>query len=118
VTGWTGEALRRDALAVLGPFGDERARDALGRGVLEVTAAGVQWQSSSGPVEGVRVTLALDAGALEQIRTAPALRDAICAALAAAVASRRGESLFEFLLRLREPGDLDESPYRGHRPGG
>jgi hypothetical protein len=118
VSAWTAEALRRAALAALGPFGDERARDLLARGALEVTGAVAQWQASDGPVEGLRVTLAVDAEAVEQIRAAPALRDAICAALAAAVASRRGESLFEFALRPRSPGDLEETPYRGRRPGG
>jgi hypothetical protein len=114
VSGWTGEALRRAAIAALGPLGDARARDALVHGVVVLRPGVARWQASHGPVEGVGVVLRLDGPRLE--RALPhAVEDALRAALAAAVATRPGESLFDFAIALGE-GDLAETPYRGRRP--
>jgi hypothetical protein len=112
---WTSESLRRAALAALGPVADALARDALGRGEIEIAAGVVQWEASSGRVEGHRVTLRLEGDRLERIRQRPAVYDALCAAFAAAVATRPGESLFELELR-PAAGGLTETPYRGRRP--
>lgn len=115
---WTGGALRRAALAALGSPADPRARDALSRGWLDVAPGVARWQASRGPVDGLRVTLALDPAALEAVRAAPAVVDALNRALAAAVATRDGQSLFEFALQpLDDAGALVETPYRGRRPG-
>jgi hypothetical protein len=112
---WTSESLRRAALAALGPVADEVARDALGRGEIEIAPGVARWEASAGRVEGHRVTLRLDADRLQRIHQQPAIYDAICAAFAAAVATYPGESLFELELR-PGAGGLTETPYRGKRP--
>jgi hypothetical protein len=58
-----------------------------------------RWEGSEGTVEAHRVTLSVDAGTLGLLRAAPALIDALCAALAAAIARRPGEALLELSLR-------------------
>jgi hypothetical protein len=115
VTDWTGESLRRAALDALGPHGGELARDALVHGAIDLTPGVARWEASPGPVAGHRVTLALDPVRLGRIRREPAVYDALCAAVAAAVAMRPGESLFELALQTEAPG-LAETPYRGRRP--
>jgi hypothetical protein len=115
VSDWTCESLRRAALDALGPHGGQAAREALAHGALDVTPGVARWESSPGPVAGHRVTLVLDAGRLDRIRREPAVYDALCAAIAAAVATRPGESLFELALQPAAPG-LTDTPYRGRRP--
>jgi hypothetical protein len=115
VSRWTGEALRRAGLDALGAMGDELARDALMHGSIEVAPAVAHWESSAGRVVGHRVTLGLDEARLARIRLDPAIYDAICAALAAAVATQPGESLFELQLGPAAEG-LTPTPYRGRRP--
>jgi hypothetical protein len=110
---WTGDALRRAALDALGPQGDVRARDALVHGALEVTSDVARWQASRGPFEGVGVTLWLDGERLDRIAAAPAVNDVLRAAIAAAVATRTGESLFELTLGRAPGGTMPETPYRG-----
>ena len=98
MTAWSAEELRRAALAILGEHADERARDALGHAsVTVVEAAG--WDGSAGPVQAHRVTLGLDARTLGGLRAAPALADALCAAVASAIATRPGETLLDLHLR-------------------
>jgi hypothetical protein len=112
---WTVESLRRAALAALGPLADDLARDALVRAEIDIAPGVVHWEASAGRVEGHRVTLRLDGDGLERIRRQPAVYDAVCAAFAAAVATRPGESLFELELRSCATG-MTETPYRGRRP--
>jgi hypothetical protein len=115
VTGWTGESLRRAALDALGRHGADLARDALVHGAIDVTPGVTRWEASTGRVDGHRVTLVLDAARLDRIHREPAAADALCAALAAAVATRPGESLFELTFRAAVHS-LAETPYRGGRP--
>jgi hypothetical protein len=115
MTQWTSESLRRAALDVLGPLGSEFARDALLHGAIDVTPGVTRWEASSGRVQGHRVTLGLDDVRLGRIREDPGAYDALCAALAAAVATRPGESLFELAVAPALPG-MAETPYRGRRP--
>jgi hypothetical protein len=115
VTDWTSESLRRAARDALGPHGSELARDALLHGAIEVTPGVIRWEASAGRVEGHRITLRLDDVRLAQLRRDPAVYDALCAALAAAIATRAGESLFELALEPSIPG-LTDTPYRGPRP--
>ena len=115
MTGWTGASLRRAALEALGPVGDAVARDAVTRGEIEIAPGVARWEASAGRVEGHRITLCVDDVCLDRIRHQPAVYDAICAAFAAAVATRPGESLFELKLRSLESG-MTETPYRGRRP--
>jgi hypothetical protein len=93
------EELRRIALETLGAHADERAVDALRRAVIVVTPGAASWQASTGPVHAHRVALGLDAGVLGRLRAAPGIVDALCAALAAAIARRPGETLLELVLR-------------------
>ena len=115
MSGWTGDTLRRAALAALGPLGDARARDALLHGALILRPGVARWQGSQGPVEGLGVTLRLD-GALYERAVALAVEDALRAALAAAVATLPGESLFELTIQRSDADGLSETPYRGRRP--
>ena len=95
---WGSEELRAVALEILGAHADERAVDALRRGRLVLTHGAARWVGSTGPVQGHRVTLGLDAQSLGQLRAAPATVDSLCAALAAAIARRPGETLLELSL--------------------
>jgi hypothetical protein len=96
---WTAEGLRRAALDALGPAADERALDALRRCAISLAPSVARWDASQGTVEAHRVTLSADAGTLGLLRSAPALIDALCAALAAVIATRPGEALLELSLR-------------------
>jgi len=116
VSDWTGESLRRAALDALGPHGDELARDVLAHAAIEVTPGVARWEGSAGRVEGHRIALGVDDGRLLRIRSEPAAFDAICAAIAAAVATHPGESLFELDVCPEAPGML-QTPYRGPAPG-
>jgi hypothetical protein len=98
-SGRTGEELRRRALALLADQGDRRAIDLLSRADLSVAWAAARWGSSHGPVDGHAVTLVVDAFRLGQLRANPALYDAICAALASAIATQPGESLLALTVR-------------------
>jgi len=93
------ETLRHAALDALGPYADERARGALQAAGLYVEPVGAGWESSAGHVDGQRVTLAVDAATLGRLRAAPALEDALHAALAAAVARHPGQTLTSLALR-------------------
>jgi hypothetical protein len=110
---WTGDALRAAAHAALGPMGDGRARDALENGSLEVISGVARWNASRGPFEGVGVTLWLDDERLDRIAAAPAVEDALRAAIAAAVSARPGELLFDLTLRRETGKHPPETPYRG-----
>jgi hypothetical protein len=110
------DELRRGALAALGEERDERAFDALSHGDLSVAWAVARWDSSTGPVEGHRATLTLDAWRLGQLAAHPAVRDAICAALAAAIAERPGQSLVELVTRWSPDARFGEPPYRDAPP--
>jgi hypothetical protein len=98
VTAWSGEELRRAALAALGEHADERAREALAHASITVVGA-AGWDGSAGPVEAHRVTLGMDARTLGGLRSAPALADALCAAVAASIATRPGETLLDLEMR-------------------
>ena len=111
----TGE-LRRRALVALGEQQDERAEDALSHGDLSFAWAVARWDSSAGPVEGHRATLTLDARRLGQLGAHPAARDAICAALAAAVAEERGQSMVELAIRWSPDAPTRDAPYRDASP--
>jgi hypothetical protein len=97
--GRSGEALRRAALEALGPHADERAIDALRHSAFTVTTGAARWNASAGPIEAHVVTLALDAKRLGRLRAVPAIADALCAAVASAIAAQPGETLLELALR-------------------
>jgi hypothetical protein len=97
--GRSAEELRRAALEALGPHADERTIDALRHSALTVTTGAARWNASAGPIEAHVVTLALDAKRLGRLRAVPAIADALCAAMAAAIAAQPGETLLELALR-------------------
>ncbi len=115
MTAWSGEELRRAALATLGEHADERARDALAHASVAVAEA-VGWHGSAGPVEAHRVTLGLDARTLGGLRLAPALADALCAAVAAAIATRPGATLLDLELRWAPGARPSSAGYRDAPP--
>jgi hypothetical protein len=116
VTTWTGEELRRVALDRLGVHADERTRETLAHASLAIVPAVARWDSSAGPVEAHRVTLGVDAGTLGMLRAAPSLVDALCAALAAAVATRPRETLHDLALRWTAGARASASGYRDAPP--
>jgi hypothetical protein len=117
VTRWSGAELRRLALDVLGEHADERARDALAHAAVTVAETTAHWQGSAGPVEALRVTLAVDARRLGELRGAPALTDALCSAIATAIATRPGEALLDVVLRWEPGARATASGYRSSPPG-
>jgi hypothetical protein len=112
----TAEELRRSALVLLGDQGDAHAIELLAHAGLSVARAIARWDSSSGPVEGHRVTLALDASQLGELRANPAAYDAICAALATAIAMDPGESLHELVTRWAPDAHAAAAGYRDAPP--
>lgn len=115
MTAWSGEELRRAALATLGEHADERARDALAHASITVVGA-AGWDGSAGPVEAHGVTLGFDARTLGGLRAAPALADALCAAVAAAIATRPGETLLDLQLRWTPGARSASAGYRDAPP--
>lgn len=112
---WTGEELRHAALEALGQHADERAREALAHADIAVAMGVAGWDGSAGRVQGHGVTLGLDARTLGALRAAPALNDALCAALAAAIGTRPGETLHDLHLRW-SPGRASSAGYRDAPP--
>jgi hypothetical protein len=108
-----GERVRRDALATLGPHGDARAREALARGRVEIESDVTRWEGTAGRVHGHRLTLGLDGALLAQARGAPAVHDALHAALAASVAQHGNEALVDLRLRWDARVGGGDHPYRG-----
>jgi hypothetical protein len=111
-----GEDLRRAALSALGPHSDERARDAVVHGSITLVAGVGRWVGSGGPVEALRVLLALDARRLGAVRAAPGVADALCAGFAAAVATHPGEALLDLVLRWDPEGRPSAAAYRDCPP--
>jgi hypothetical protein len=115
VSGWSGEELRRAALAALGEHADERARETLMHASVAVVGA-AGWEGSGGPVEAHRVLLGVDARTLGGLRAAPAVIDALGAALAAAMAARRGDALLDLQLLWSHAARPSAAGYRDAPP--
>jgi hypothetical protein len=109
------EWLRAQALDALGPYGDERVREALVDAELTVEPDARVWEASTGTMRAHRVVLHLDEALLATVRATPAVEDGLAAAIAAALARRSGETLDELILR---PTVVPPSstPYRGRTP--
>lgn len=116
MSGWTPEELRRATIEGLDAHADVRVRDALAHGTLSLTPGVTQWESSHGPVEGHHVILALDAGRLGALRAAPGVIDALCAAVSATIAIRRGETLTDLVLRWEPLAHSEHGAYRDEPP--
>jgi hypothetical protein len=112
------EELRRAALEALGEHADERARDALAHASVSIVAGAAAWHGSAGAVQGHRVSLGVDARTLGVLRAAPALTDALCAAVAAAIATRPLETLLDLRLRWAPGSRASSAGYRDAPPPG
>ena len=108
------DPLRRAALERLGPLASPVARDALERGVLEVEPDVLAWEGSLGAIHGHRVFVGVDAELFHLISAAPAVVDALTAAVAAAIAERGGSALAELKIQ-RHDGPVPGTPYRGRQ---
>ena len=109
--------IRVAALEALGPHADPRAREALLHAEILVSPAEMVWESSAGRVEGHGATLRVDAVTLGRLRAAPALTDALHAALAAAICARVGHSLSRLDLRwASDAGHAEQQGYRDRPP--
>jgi hypothetical protein len=112
------EALRARALLALSPHADERAHDALARGEVVVVRGVATWAGARGSVEGHKVGLGLSAYDLARLVDAHAARDAIVAAVAAAVASEEGNALAELVLFWSPAAQVETGHYRGAMAAG
>ena len=106
------DALRSSALDALGAWTDPAARQALLSGELTLEADVTGWEASAGRVRGHRVTLLLDADRFADVHHAPALMDALCAAVAIAVSGTPGHALADFVVRSSNAEPERRSPYR------
>ena len=104
--------LRAIALDVLGPHGDPRARDVLRHAWVLLERDTAKWDATSGTMRAHRVLLHVDGYSLGVIDTHPGARDALAAALAAAVAHAPGETMHELELVWAL---AERAPARGYR---
>ena len=108
------ERLREDAERALGAHGDDLAREAIEAGGAAIEGVVSSWESSHGPVRGVRVRLEVGAEVIARLAEKPAAVDALQAAFAAAVARRGpGELLAELAVRWGVVEAARAAPYRG-----
>ncbi len=107
-------ALATQALTHLGPHGHPLAREALPRATLTLLPSTHHWDSSYGPVAAHPVSLRVDAALLGALCRSPGGREALVAALSAALSDEAGVTLerldlgWDGTVRTEAP-----SPYRG-----
>ena len=106
------EQLKLRALAVLGPLGDELAREALALSDVEVTPGVHSWDGSHGRVRADRVQLVMPHDHFECVKARPAVRHALEVAFAVAVAQEPLTSLYELLIEEGIPQGAGGGPYR------
>ncbi len=104
------ELLRIRALEVLGPLGDELAREALEAGDVAIEHDVLAWEGSHGSMHAHRVVVSASAELSARVRASHAAMDALSAALAAAMAERPGHSVADVRV---EVGQRESAP-----PGG
>jgi len=105
------EALRTHALEALGPLGDALAREALERGMVSVEADVVTWEGTQGTMLGHRLVVTLEADLHARATASHATRDAVTAALSAAMAERPGHAVSDVRLEVGVAARAS-SPYR------
>jgi len=109
------ELLRIRALEMLGPLGDPLARAALEAGVASVEHDVRSWEGSHGTVHAHRVVVVvgedLHARLVTKEASSHAARDALSAALSAAMAERAGNAVDDVALEIGAV-DRPSSPYR------
>jgi hypothetical protein len=100
------EEVRRAALDAVGEHGDERARDVLLHARVSMSAERASWY---------KVTLGLDAATLGALYAAPAVKDALAGAIAAALGARESV-LLDLALRWDRAPRARTSGYRDAPP--
>jgi hypothetical protein len=111
------ELLRRRALDVLGPLGDELARSALESGAVYVEHDVLGWQGSHGEVHAHRAVVTLPSELHARVVASHPARDGLAAALAAAMAERPGHSVADVTLEVGAAHGPTLGPYRDPRGG-
>ena len=106
------EPLRIRALEVLGPLGDALARTALESGSVAVEHDVLAWQGSHGTTHAHRVVVVVEPELHARVVTSHAARDALSAALAAAMAERDGQSVADVRVEAGLPERPSLGPYR------
>jgi hypothetical protein len=104
------EQLKHRALEVLGPLGDELAREALALSDVEVTPGVHSWEGSHGRVRADRVLLVMPQETYDRLK--PAIRHALEVAFAVAVAQEPLTSLYELVIEAGVPQGSGGGPYR------
>lgn len=107
------EQLRRRAIDILGPLGDEVAREALEVGAVAVEHDVLAWEGSHGTIHAHRVVVLAPAALHARVVASHAARDGLSAALAAAMAERGGHAVADVRVEIgeRETG-RSSGPYR------
>jgi hypothetical protein len=111
----TPEQLRQAALDALGELADERARDILRRASLQI-ASSRRFGYYTPVFDAFRVTLGVDASTLGLLTAAPALVDAVNAALAVAVATGHDQKLVDLAFRWSPAARPHPTAYRDAAP--
>jgi hypothetical protein len=115
------EQLRIHALEALGPLGDTLARAALDAGSILVEHDVLAWEGSHGRVHAHRVFVALPADVHARFAASDvsshAAKDALAAALAAAMAERPGHAVADVVIETGVVEHGVSAPYRDPRAG-
>jgi hypothetical protein len=112
------EGLRAKALLALSPHADERARATIERGEVVIVRGVATWAGPRGPVVGHTVGLGLSAAELARMVDAYGAKDAVIAAMAAAMAEEEGSSLAELVLFWSPTAQVEAGHYRGATAAG
>ena len=111
------ELLRIHALEALGPLGDQLARSALETGSILVEHDVLAWEGSHGTVHAHRVVVVLPDEVHAQLIVSHAAKDALSAALAAAMAERAGHAVADVTIEAGTVEHVMSGPYRDPRAG-
>lgn len=115
------EALRIHALEALGPLGDVLARVALEEGSILVEHDVLAWEGSHGTVHAHRVIVVLPADVHARFAASDvsshAAKDALAAALAAAMAEHAGHAVADVVIESGVVEHTMSGPYRDPRAG-
>jgi hypothetical protein len=103
------DALRRRALDLVGPEGHEIASEALASGAIELERDVSSWEGSAGTVRGHRAYVVVPAELLGRVASSMMAQDGLAWAIAAALAERPGEALFD----LRYEAGAVDTPHDG-----
>ena len=111
------ELLRIHALEALGPLGDALARAALESGSILVEHDVRAWEGSHGTVHAHRVVVVLPDNVHARLIVGHAAKDALAAALSAAMADRTGHAVADVVLEAGVVERAMSGPYRDPRAG-